>query len=375
MISDLVQSTYPEAISKAGVQPAGSPDVEITVETPGAALEYVARFEVYPDIELQGLDKLKIEQPVAEVTDEDVVRLIDNLRKSRRELNEVERPAAEGDVCTIDFKGMLDGEAFSGGQGEDTEVEIGAGKFIKDMEIGIIGHSAGEEFSIDVTFPDDYQADELKGKTAQFEIVLKLVKEAQLPELDADFLKAHGVDAEAGEQGLKDKCRDALTKESEEAIKNRLKSQALDQLLENNEIEVPETLINEEIPRLRQEAAQRFNAANIKAEQLQAMFPDDLFTATARRRVALGLLIGEVIKVREIKLDQDRVEATLDQISGDYEHPDQIKQYYTNNPQLLQGLHAMVMEEQVVDSLLGGVKIKDVKISLDELLNSQAGGQ
>ena len=358
VVGDLVQSTYPEAIDKAGVEPAGQPQVEITAESVGADLQYLARFEVYPKIELGGLDKLIL-----------------SLRKSNRELTAVERPAQDGDVCMVDFLGKLDGEAFSGGKGDDTELEIGSGRFLPDMEKGVIGHSAGESFSIDVSFPDDYQAEDLKGKTAQFEITLKSVKEPKLPEIDAEFLKAHNVEADAGEQGLKDKCRDALTKERDKAVTNRLKSQALDQLLDKNEIEVPEALVLQEIPRLRQEAAQRFNAAQLKPEQVSQMFPDDLFMATAKRRVSLGLLIAEVIKEREIKLDAARVEQTLDGIANDYEHPDQIKQYYRGNPQLLQGLNAMVMEEQVVDSLLDGVKQKSVKLSLDELLNATKAGQ
>lgn len=375
VVGDLVQSTYPEAIDKAGVEPAGQPQVEITAESVGADLQYLARFEVYPKIELSGLDKLKIEKPEVEVTDADVDKLILSLRKAKRELTAVERPAQDGDVCIVDFLGKLDGEAFSGGKGDDTELEIGSGRFLPDMEKGVIGHSAGESFTIDVSFPEDYQAEDLKGKTAQFEITLKSVKEPKLPEIDAEFLKAHNVEADAGEQGLKDKCRDALTKERDKAVTNRLKSQALDQLLDKNEIEVPEALVLQEIPRLRQEAAQRFNAAQLKPEQVSQMFPDDLFMATAKRRVSLGLLIAEVIKEREIKLDAARVEQTLDGIANDYEHPDQIKQYYRGNPQLLQGLNAMVMEEQVVDSLLDGVKQKSVKLSLDELLNATKAGQ
>lgn len=375
VVMDLIQSTYSEAVEKAGVQPAGQPKLEVTAETAGTDLEYLASIEVYPEIELQGLDKLKIERPTVDVTDADVDKLIESLRKSRRELNDVERASQQGDVCTIDFLGKIDGEAFDGGKGEDTELELGSGRFLPDMENGIVGHNAGEEFVIDVAFPEDYQAENLQGKTAQFEIKLKAVKEPKLPEIDAEFLKAHGVAEDAGEQGLKDKCRDALTKERDKAIKTKLKNQALDQLLEKNEIEVPDSLVSQEIPRLRQEAAQRFSAMKANPEQLQGMFPDELFTATARRRVALGLLIGEVIKVREIKLDKERVEQTLTGIAADYEHPEQIKQYYQGNPQLLQGLHAMVMEEQVVDSLLEGVKIKDVKVPLDELLNSQQQAQ
>lgn len=372
VITELLQSTYPEAVSKAGVQPAGHPQFEVTAEGGGAALQYVARIEVYPEIELKGLDKLKVEQPEVEVTDEDVSKLIESLRTSRRTLDAVDRAAQAGDVCKIDFAGTLDGEPFDGGNGKDQELEIGSGRFLADLENGVVGHSAGEEFIVDVSFPDDYQAENLQGKTAQFAVTLHSVTEPKLPAIDGEFLKAHNVDPEAGEQGLTDKCRDALGKESDKAIRSKLKSQVLDQLLEKNPIDVPEAMIEQEIPRLREEAAQRFNAMNLSAEQKEQMLPAELFKATAQRRVSLGLLIGEVIKAREIKLDDARVEKLLDETAADYEHPEQIKQYYRGNPQLMQGLHAIVMEEQVVEALLDNAKTKTVKLSLDELLNPSA---
>ncbi len=372
VIGDLLHETYPEAVSKAGLEPAGHPEFEVKAASANAALEYVARIEVYPEIELRGLDKLKIEQPEVEVTDADVEKLILSLRTSRRSLREVERPARDGDVCTIDFAGTLDGEAFDGGSGTDVELEIGKGKFLPDLEQGLIGHAPGEEFSVEVSFPDDYQAENLRGRTAQFAVTLKRVCEPSLPEIDAEFLEAHNVDPQAGEAGLREKCREALQREAGKAIKSRLKSQVLDQLLEYNPIDVPEALIAQEIPRLRDEAAQRFNAMNLSAEQKSQMLPDALFTATAQRRVALGLLIGEVIKTREIQLDRQRVEQLLDEIAADYQNPEQIKQYYQGNPQLMQGIHAMVMEEQVVESLLDSAKLKPKKMSLDELLNPQA---
>ena len=372
VINELLQSTYPEAVSKSGLQPAGHPEFELKGDGSDAALQYVAKIEVYPEIKLQGLDKLKVEQPQTEVTDEDVAKLVESLRTSRRTLEPVDRAAQAGDVCKIDFAGTLDGEAFDGGSGKDQELEVGSGRFLPDLENGVIGHSAGEEFSVDVSFPDDYQAENLQGKTAQFAVTLHSVTEPKLPEIDAEFLKAHNVDPELGEQGLSDKCREALGKESDKAIRSRLKSQVLDQLLEKNEIDVPESMIAQARNLLRDEAAQRFNAMNLSAEQKEQMLPDELFRATAQRRVSLGLLIGEVIKAKEIKLDEEKVEKLLDETAADYEHPEQIKQYYRGNPQLMQGLHAIVMEEQVVESLLANAKLKTVPISLDDLLNPSA---
>jgi trigger factor len=374
-ISDIVQQTYPEALSQAGVNPAGQPKIDITVEKAGEPLEYVADFEVYPEIKLQSLDAMVIDKPLVEVTEADVDRLIDNLRKARRSFDGVERAGAAGDRVTVDFLGKLDGEPFAGGEGKDVQFEIGASQFLPDLENGIVGHSAGETFSVDVNFPEDYRAENLRGKTAQFEVTLKKVEAATLPAIDDEFLKAHNVEDGAGEAGLRSKCKAALEKERDKGVQNRLKAQALDQLLATNPIDVPEALVQQEIPRLRQEAAARMNMPAADAEKLKQMMPDNLFEPSARRRVSLGLLIGEVIKAQQIKLDPERLDKALDGIAADYEHPEQVKTYYRSRQDLMQGLSAMVMEDQVVDALLAAVKPNEQPLTLDELLNPKAAAQ
>lgn len=371
-ISDLVQQTYPEALSKAGVSPVGQPQIDITAEKAGEPFEYVANFEVFPEIQLQALDALQIERPLVTVSEADVDRLVENLRKARREFAEVGRAAQNGDRVKIDFLGKVDDVAFAGGEGKDVQFEIGESRFLPDLENGIVGHTAGEAFVVDVKFPSDYRAEELRDKTAQFEVTLKVVEEARLPELDAEFLKAHQVDEAAGVAGLREKGRAALEKERDKAVRNRLKNQALEQLLKLNPIELPEAAIRQEIPRLRDEAAARMNLPQLDAAKREQMLPDALFEQTARQRVALGLLVGEVIKSRDIKLDSAKVEAALDTLAADYEQPEQVKAYYRSRPDMLQGLRAMVLEDQVVDSLVDGVSVVEKTLSLDELLNPAA---
>jgi len=368
-ISDIVNQTYPEALSQAGVSPAGAPKIDITAEKSGEALEYVAHFEVYPEIALNPLSQLQIERPVVEVGEADVDRLVDNLRRARRTLEKVERAAQKGDVATVDFLGKLEGEAFPGGEGKDVTIELGSSQFLPDLENGIAGHAAGEEFTVDVAFPEDYRAENLKGKTAQFVVTLKEVKESRLPAIDADFLKTHSVDEAAGEAGLRAKCRTALEKERDKGVQSRLKAQALEQLLAANPLEVPKALITQEIPRLREEAITRMNMPNVPKDKHAELLPDALFEQQAQKRVALGLLIGEVIKSQELKLDQARVDKALDEISADYEQPEQVKAYYRSRPELLQGLRAMVLEDQVVERLVGSVTPTETKLSLEELLN------
>ena len=274
----------------------------------------------------------------------------------------------------MDFVGKLGGEAFSGGEGKDVTLELGEGRMLPDLENGIAGHAKGEDFVVDVKFPEDYRAENLKGKTAQFEVRLKDIKQPKLPEIDAEFLKSHSVDENAGEAGLRAKCRSALEKERDKGVQNRLKTQALDQLLEKHPLEIPRVLIDQEIPRLRDEAAARMGLnrqGKLSPEKLEGLFPAEMFVPQAQRRVALGLLIGEVIKAKDIKLDQKRAEATLDGIAGDYEHPDQVKQFYRSRPDLMQGLRAMVLEDQVVEALIAGVQASEKKMTLDELLGAR----
>lgn len=371
VMNDLVSQTYGEALDKAQVQPAGQPRIEIGNAAEG--LEYTAHFDVYPDITLDKLDTFAVSRPVVEITEPDVDRLIENLRRARKSFSEVTRAAADGDQVTVDFEGKLDGEAFQGGKGEGVSFEVGTGQFLPDLEKGMVGHSAGESFTVDVSFPEDYRAEALKGKTAQFDVTLKTVKELVLPALDdAEFLKAHGVEGQDGEAALRAKSRIALENERNKAIKSRVKSQVLDQLLAAHPIDVPQGLIVQELPRLREEAANRMNMGKLTAEKAREMLPDALFEATAKRRVALGLLIGEVIKSKGITLDDSKVEQTLNEMATDYEQPEQVKQFYRSRPDLLQGLRAVVLEDQVVDTLVAGAAITDAPQTLETLLNPQA---
>ena len=369
-VSNLVNESYPKALMQVGAQPAGQPRIDITAETPGQPLEYVAHFEVYPQIELTGLDALEIEKPVVEITEADIDRLVLNLRKGRRTMNTVSRACAKGDMVKIDFEGKLDGEVFQGGKGDDVDVELGSGQFLPDLENGIVGHSAGENFEVPVSFPEDYRAENLKGKTAQFTVNLKEVKEIVLPGVeDAEFLKAHSVETV---DALREKAKGALENERGKAIRNRQKSAVMEQLLAKNPLEIPQALVESEIPRVREQAAGRMNMTQLPPEKLAELLPNQLFEAQAKRRVALGLLLAEAIRKKEVKLDPARVDQALDQLATDFEQPEQVKQYYRQQPQLMEGLRASVLEDQVVEALLTGARQPEKPMSLEQLLNPQA---
>lgn len=368
-VSELVQRSYPEALVKAGANPAGQPSINVVAEKPGEPLEYVATFEVYPEINLQ-IDGLEIEQPVVEVTDADVDRLVQNLRKGRRVLTVVSRPAANGDVVKLDFDGKLDGESFPGGKGEDVDIELGSGQFLPDLDKGIVGHVAGDQFEVSVGFPNDYRAENLRGKTAQFFANIKEVKEVMLPSVEeAEFLKAHSVESV---EALLLKAREALENERRKAIQRRQKNMVMEQLASKNPIEVPQALVAQEIPRMREQAAGRMNMQQVPPDKLAEMLPAQLFEAGASKKVALGLLLGEVIKQKQIKLDPVRVEQALDGMAADFEQPEQVKAYYRSKPEMLDGLRAMVLEDQVVEVLLADARKIDKPMALEQLLNPQS---
>jgi len=373
VIGELVRQTWPEAVAQAQVQPAGSPNFEVTSEKAGEPLAYVASFDVFPEVKLDQIERIEIQKPVVEITEADVERLIANLRKARRTLEPVSRAVQVGDMAIVDFDGQIDGQPFQGGKGEKIEIEIGEKQFLADLENAIVGHNAGDSFDADVNFPADYRREDLQNKTARFAVKVLEVREPRLPAIDDEFLKAHGVEEGAGEQGLHEKCRKALETERDKAIRTRLKRDVLDQLLSNHPIEVPQSQVQQEIQRLREEAINRMQlnqSGKIQAEQLQQMLPDQLFEANAQRRVALGLLIGEVIKTRQIKPDNTRLNAALEEIAADYEQPDEVRQFYRSRPDMLQGLQAVTLEEQVVESLLAGARTVELKLSLEDLLKS-----
>jgi trigger factor len=365
-VSDLVQRSYPEALVKVGARPAGQPQINVTAEKLGEPLEYVARFEV----QLADLSSMEIELPVVEVTEADVDRLVLNLRKGRRELRTVTRPAAAGDMVKLDFDGKVEGGTFAGGKGEGVEIELGAGQFLPDLENGIAGHLAGDEFEVPVSFPTDYRAENLRGKTAHFAVKLHEVKEIVLPSQDDPaFLEAHKVESV---DALLAKAREALENEKSKAIQRRQKNQVLEQLAERNTLQIPRSLVEREIPGMRQQAAQRMNMHNVPEDKLAEMLPAQLFEAGAERKVKLGLLLGEVIKQKEVKLDAAKVEAALDAMARDFDQPEQVKAYYRSRPEMMEGLRAMVLEDQVVEVLLVGAAKSERPLSLEQLLNPQA---
>lgn len=366
VLGDVMQSSFAEAVAQEQLHPAGSPQIEAKAAEPGKSLEYVATFEIYPEFEVAPVDDLEISKPVAEITDEDVDNMLETLRSQRKTWETIDRPAQTGDRVTADFEGSLDGEAFEGGKGEGVQVVLGEGRLIEDFERQLHGFKEGEEKTLDVRFPDDYPTGTLAGKTTQFRVTVREVAEPRLPEVDDAFAEAFGI-AEGGVDALRREVRANMERELAQAVKNRIKTQVMDGLYEKNALEVPRALVTEEIGRLRQQALASMG------QQDPEQFPDKLFEQEAQRRVALGLIIAEMVKRHEITLDQGRLDAALQQTASTYEDPQQVVEYYRRNRQAMASLEAVVLEEQVVDWVTEHAKVSETKMSFDELMNPGKG--
>lgn len=363
-----MQRNYIEAIVSEKINPAGAPTFAPKSLEAGKDLEFSATFEVYPEVEVQGLDKITVEKPAVTVTDEDLANMLETLRKQHAAWADVDAAAGENDRVTVDFVGTIDGEVFEGGKAEDFPLELGQGRMIPGFEDNIVGKKAGEEVVADVTFPDDYHAENLKGKAAQFTITVKKVEAQELPELSEEFATKFGV-TEGGVDALKEEVKKNMTRELDQAVKASVKDQAIKGLLANNEIEVPKALVDQEVDALRQQAAQRFGGDAQNMPEL----PAELFHEQAVTRVKTGLLLGEVIKANDIKVDDAKVEALIATVASAYEDPTEVVEYYKGNDQLMQQMRNVAMEEQAVEAILAKAVVTDVEKAFDDIMNPQQG--
>ncbi|STI19334.1 trigger factor [Escherichia coli] len=288
------------------------------------------------------------------MTDADVDGMLDTLRKQQATWKEKDGAVEAEDRVTIDFTGSVDGEEFEGGKASDFVLAMGQGRMIPGFEDGIKGHKAGEEFTIDVTFPEEYHAENLKGKAAKFAINLKKVEERELPELTAEFIKRFGVE-DGSVEGLRAEVRKNMERELKSAIRNRVKSQAIEGLVKANDIDVPAALIDSEIDVLRRQAAQRFGGNEKQALEL----PRELFEEQAKRRVVVGLLLGEVIRTNELKADEERVKGLIEEMASAYEDPKEVIEFYSKNKELMDNMRNVALEEQAVEAVLAKAKVTE----------------
>ncbi|CNI47589.1 MULTISPECIES: trigger factor [Yersinia] len=364
VLGDLMQRNFVDAIIKEKINPAGAPNYVPGQYKQGEDFTYSVEFEVYPEVELKDLESIEVEKPVVEVNDADVDTMLETLRKQQATWKETDAAVTAEDRVTLDFTGSIDGEVFEGGKASDFVLAMGQGRMIPGFEEGVIGHKAGEEFTIDVNFPEDYHAENLKGKSAKFDIVLKKVEVRELPELTEEFIKRFGV-ADGSLAGLRAEVRKNMERELKGAVRNRVKTQAIDGLVSANEIDVPAALVEGEIDVLRRQAAQRFGGNEKQAAEL----PRELFEEQAKRRVVVGLLLGEVISQHELKADEDRVKALIEEMASAYEDPQEVIEFYSKNKELMNNMRNVALEEQAVETLLAKAKVTEKPTTFSELMN------
>lgn len=359
-LGDVIQATFYEAVVEQKLKPAGAPSVEPKVFEKGKDLEYTATFEIYPEFEVTGLESIAVERLQAEVIDADVDNMLEILRKQNTRYEQVEREARNDDQLNIDFVGKMDGEAFAGGSAKGTLLVLGSGRMIPGFEGGLVGAKAGDERVLSLTFPEDYQNLDLAGKAAEFAVTVNSVAEAKLPELNAEFFALFGIN-ESTLEAFRAEVRKNMERELRQAIKAKIKNQVMDGLLAANPVEVPKALVESEVNRLRVQAVQQFGG-NIKPEQL----PAELFEEQAKRRVVLGLIIAEMVKQFEIKPDEQRVRGLIEEMAAAYQEPEQVISWYYKNEQQLNEVRSVVLEEQVVDTVLQKANVTDKAVSYEE---------
>lgn len=368
VINDVIRDTVFQVLADKKVRAVGVPSID-DVKLENDFLVYQASVETMPEVQVKGLDEIEVERQMATVSDGDVDTMIENLQKQRQTFETKDGELGDGDEATFDFEGSIDGEKFEGGSAENFRLIIGSGQMIPGFEDGMKGMKAGEERAIKVTFPEDYQAENLKGKEADFKISLKEVKEAKLPELNDEFFELFGV-TEGGLDKLKTDVRKNMEREIKNAARNQVKQAAFDALVDKNEFDVPNAMLAAEIDRQRNLMLQRF------AQQFGAnpntfdknMLPDELFEDQALRAVRLGVLVGQIIDKQKLEVDQERVTAFIAEAAENYEDPNEVIEYFTKDKQERAGIEAVVLEDQVVEYILSQAKVIDKEVKYQDLL-------
>jgi len=360
-VTDLMQRSFVEAVTQEKLRPAGDPRIEPLQVEPGAELRYAAVFEVLPEIKLNALDQLTVNRPVAEVTAADVDAMLESMRRQKPVFTPVERAAVTTDRVTIGFEGRIDGEIFPGGQGEELKVVLGAGMILQELDAALIGMKAGEEKQVPARFPDDYAAKSVAGKDAQFALRVRLVEAQSLPELDEAFVRGFGM-SEGGVEEFRTQVRATMEQEVADTVQQRLREQLLEQLHAANPLELPRVMIDEQVRDLQVQVLRRMGVQKI--EQLP---PREPYEEPARKRVALGLIIGEIVRANGIRIERGRVERRLNAAVASHEDPEGVRRQYLQSREAMAQFESAALEDQALDWVLGQVKVNDVPSSFADL--------
>ena len=363
VLSDVLETTYMESIQEKNLRPAGPPKVALDQYVKDKDFSYTASIEIYPEFDLKGLDAIKVDKPHADITQKDINAMMDNLQNQKGTWEKVDRSSKGGDQLLIDFEGTIDGVAFDGGTAKDFAMQLGNGQMLPEFDESLMGVKSEETKTIELTFPDNYQKKELVGKQALFTVDVKEVRELKPAEINQKFVQSFGI--KSGDQKeLMDEVKSSMSKELEARINNEIRQNLMKFLKDKNAIEIPEVMIHQEAHAMQKDWMNRSGIEDPKEAP-----PLDDFNEIAKDRVHLGLLVGELVQSKEIKLDPDKVKTKLDELSKTYPNPEEIRKMYEQSSQLMDQLKSLVMEDQVIDWLIERTEFQKKEMEFKELVN------
>jgi trigger factor len=367
-VTELIRQGYSDAVKQEKLRPAGNPSIEPIQVAPGADLKFAAVVEVMPEVVVKPVGSLQVERPTVAITEAEVDAMLDSMRGQRVTYAAAERPAQKGDRVTVDFAGRSGGVAFEGGTGSDMQVVLGANQVIADFDNALVGMSKGEKKTAPVKFPENYGAPELAGKDAEFDLTVKSVEAPVLPAVDEEFAKSFGI-GDGGLATLRAEVRKSMEREAADAIRTKVRNQVFEALQQQNEVELPNALVEEQVQQLQMDLLQRMGRSD-----MSQMPPRDPFVEPAKRRVKLGLLIGELIRRENITVDRARVAARLDEVASGYPNPEEVRRSWLQNPEAMRQIETSVMEDLAVEWVLANASVKDKAVPFAELtgFNRQA---
>ena len=361
VVDHLIRSSLAEALRENKLTPAGGPRIEPIAVAPGSDLKYAAVFEVMPEIQVRSPEGTEISRPLAEVTEADIDAMVESMRKQRPVFTDIERPARDTDRVTVDYTGLMEGQPFEGGDGKDVVLVLGSHQARPELEEALRGATAGESRTVTVSFPAELANAALAGKSAELSVSVKRVEEQSLPAVDEEFCKAFGVE-EGGVEALRAEVRKSMERELADLVRGRLRTQVLDALHSQNPIDVPRALIDEQVQQMQLDAARQMGVR--EASQLP---PREPFEAAARKRAALGLILGQIVQAEGLKVDRQRVQERLEDLSASYPNPEEARAAYQRSREAMRQIESAILEEQVVDWFLERAKVQDQTMTFQEI--------
>lgn len=371
VVGEVANRSFQEAINQEKLQPVGTPAIDIETDEAGKDLRFTAKFEVFPEVKLGDPSTLTIEKLNASVVDKDIDNMFDKLRDQRAEWSAVDRVAADGDKLNIDFEGFRDGEQFEGGSAKEQDLELGSGQMIPGFESGLVGAKSGDTRELNLSFPDDYHAEELKGAAVKFNVTVNAVNEKSLPALDKEFFKLFEVDGDL--DAFKANVRENMEKQLQEAIDAGLKKSVMDGLIEQNPVDLPAALIEQEVNSMRMQSIQRFGA-NVDDFDM-SLLPDEMFEEQAKHRVSLGVILNQFVQDHEIKPEREQLIEFIDDIASSYDDPDEVRNMYLSNEDHLRQVSMIVTEKLVVEKIESVASVTEKTVDYDTAMESHQASQ